>query len=277
MMKDASFRYLSDFLKRHSGLIVDEGKRYLLETRLTPLLKQPGLHHLDELTDRLRRDERAGIAVDTLQAMTTNETLFFRDNYPFEVLRQLILPQVVDALPTHEKIHIWSAACSKGQEPYSIAMTAVKSVPNVNRRVRITASDIDHKVLKAAETGIYTQMEVQRGLPVQMLVRYFEQHHEHWRVRDELRSLVSFRHANLISDNLSFELKPEGAFHVVFCRNVLIYFSPEERARVIDRIARVMAPGGYLITGAAENISGASSQWEAVSFNGRRLWKLKSA
>ena len=209
--------------------------------------------------------------------MTTNEPLFSRDTSPFKALRQLILPQIADKTPVHEKINIWSAACSKGQEPYSIAMTAVKSVPNVNRRVRITASDIDHKVLKQAETGIYTQMEVQRGLPVQMLVRYFEQHQEQFRVRDELRSLVRFQHANLISDNLSFDLKPEGAFHVVFCRNVLIYFSPEERARVIDRIARLMAPGGYLITGAAENVSGARSQWDAVSFNGRRLWQLKSA
>jgi chemotaxis protein methyltransferase CheR len=276
MMKDASFRYLADFLKRHSGLIVDGGKRYLLETRLTPLLKQHDLGNLDALVDRLQRDEQADIAVDTIQAMTTNETLFFRDNYPFEVLQQLILPEISRTLPVHEKIHIWSAACSKGQEPYSIAMTAVKSVPNVNRRVRITASDIDRKVLLQAEEGVYTQMEVQRGLPVQMLVRYFEQHQEHWRVRDELRSLVRFRHANLISNNLSFDLRPDGAFHIVFCRNVLIYFSPEERARVIDRIASTMAPRGYLITGAAENVSGAASQWDAVSFNGRRLWQLKS-
>lgn len=275
-MNTTSFQYIADFLRRQSGLILEDSKQYLLESRLTPLLKQHDLRDLDALAEKVRSDERGGLAVDITQAMTTNETLFFRDKYPFDALRQMILPQLADRIAPHEKIHIWSAACSKGQEPYSIAMTAVQSLPQVNRRVRITATDIDHKVLADAQAGLYSQMEVQRGLPVQMLVRHFEQVREQWRIRDEMRSFVSFRQANLISDKLAYELRPEGVFHVVFCRNVLIYFSPEERARVIDRIARMMAPDGYLIMGAAENVSGAHSRWEGLTFEGRRIWQLKA-
>ncbi len=275
-MHKTNFSYIQGFLKRKSGLILEEAKAYLLETRMFPVLKQHSLGSLDELADAVRRNENGPLAVDAVHAMTTNESLFFRDKYPFEALRQLIFPELEKKLATYEKLRIWSAACSKGQEPYSIAMTALQSIPNAARRVCITASDLDREVLASAEAGTYTQMEVQRGLPVQQLVRYFEQHGEAWRVRDELRALVSFRQANLISDSLSADLKNPGPFHTVFCRNVLIYFDPDERLHVIDRIARLMAPNAYLITGAAETVKGVHSSWKAVIFQGRRIWQLQS-
>ena len=174
-MNKTNFAYIQGFLKRKSGLVLEEAKAYLLETRMFPVLKQHHLDSLDELASAVRRNENGPLAVDTVHAMTTNESLFFRDKYPFEALRQLIFPEFEKKLPAYEKLRIWSAACSKGQEPYSIAMTALQGVANATRRVCITASDLDRQILASAEAGIYTQMEVQRGLPVQQLVRYFEQ------------------------------------------------------------------------------------------------------
>jgi len=141
--------------------------------------------------------------------------------------------------------------------------------------VRIIASDLDQLILQYAKEGKYTQMEVQRGLSIQQLVRHFDQHDEEWKIRDEIRNLVTFRYANLISDKLTHDLGATEPFHIVFCRNVLIYFDPDERQHVIDRIASNMVPGGYLLTGAAETVKGIRSSWEVVNFSGRRLWKLK--
>ncbi len=274
MMDKAKFDYLRDFLKRRSGLVLEEAKAYLLETRMFPVLRQHDIASLEALADCVKQDEHGQVALDVIHAMTTNESLFFRDKYPFEALRKLILPEMESALPAFSRINIWSAACSRGQEPYSIAMTALQSLPSANRRVRITATDLDRVILQYAEEGRYSQMEVQRGLPIQLLVRHFDQHGEAWQIRDEVRSLVSFRYANLISDALKRDLGTADPFHVVFCRNVLIYFDPEERQRVIDRIADVMAPGAYLLTGAAETVQGVRSSWEMVGFENRRLWKL---
>lgn len=274
-MDKSKFEYIRDFLRRRSGLVLDESKAYLLETRMFPVMKQHDLGSLDELADAVRRNEESAVALDAVHAMTTNETLFFRDKYPFDALQKHIFPELEKRLSAFDKVNIWSAACSKGQEPYSIAMTAIQSLSNANRRVRITASDLDRQILKYAEEGKYTQMEVQRGLPIQQLVRYFDQHGEAWKIRDELRNLVMFRYANLISDTLLQDLAVNGAFHIVFCRNVLIYFDPEERMRVIDRIASAMAPESYLITGAAETVKGVHSRWEVFEFEGRRLWRMQ--
>jgi len=274
-MNKAKFDYIRDFLRRRSGLVLDESKAYLLETRMFPVMKQHVLDSLDKLADVVRRDENGAVALDAVHAMTTNESLFFRDKYPFDALHDLILPEWEKQLPAFAKVNIWSAACSRGQEPYSIAITALQSMSSANRRVRITASDLDQLILQYAREGKYTQMEVQRGLGIQQLVRYFDQHGEVWQIRDEIRNLVSFRYANLISDQLKHDLGVTEPFHVVFCRNVLIYFDPEERQHVIDRIASNMIPGGYLLTGAAETVKGVRSSWEVVSFAGRRLWKLK--
>lgn len=267
---------MSDFLKRSSGLVLDESKRYLLETRLFPLLKQHAIDSLDSLAMMVMRDESGKLAEDVVHAMTTNETLFFRDKYPYDALREMILPELSKSLPASSRINIWSAACSKGQEPYSIAMTVMQALPGANSRVSVTATDLDRNVLNYAEQGSYTQMEVQRGLPVQMLVSFFEQDGEQWRVNKKLRHMVNFRRANLISPTLAGELASDSPFHVVFCRNVLIYFDPQQRAKVIDGIASVTRPGGYLITGAAEGVSGARSRWQAVLYQGRRLWQLQS-
>jgi len=273
-MDKTKFKYIRDFLRRRSGLVLDESKAYLLETRMFPVMKQHNLDSLDELADAVRREENGSIALDAVHAMTTNESLFFRDKYPFEALKNHIFPELEKKLSAFGKVNIWSAACSRGQEPYSIAMTAIQSMSSANRRVRITASDLDRLILQYAEEGKYTQMEVQRGLSIQQLVRHFDQHDEVWKIRDEIQSLVTFCYANLISDSLKHDLGINDPFHIVFCRNVLIYFDPEERKHVIDRIASVMVPGGYLLTGAAETVKGVHSCWEVVNFEGRRLWKL---
>jgi len=270
----SDFRFLQSFLLRKIGLSLDDNKQYLIKSRAARLLREHKLKDANELVRLLRRDENGDLAQQFLDAMTTNETLFFRDQYPFEALRDLIFPELTHAKGRHEKIKIWSAASSTGQEACSIAMTASESVPEPGR-VHILATDYSDKAVAYARAGDYSQMEVQRGLPIKQLVRFFDQKGSRWLVRPELKAMMHFDHANLIEDSLTAKVRRHGPFDVVFCRNVLIYFTPDERAHVIDRIARCMNKGGYFISGATETPEGRISQWKQVMFKGKRLWQLQ--
>jgi len=276
-MKPADFAFLRDFLRKESGQFIEENKIYLLKSRLEPLARRHSLEGLEALVAQVKARPRDTLARQVVEAMTTNETLFFRDKYPFDALSTVIFPELMQGMSPNGKIRIWSAACSRGQETYSIAMTAIQSVPSAERHIRILGTDIADAVLAYAEEGIYTQMEVQRGMPVKQLVRYFEQHEgANWRIREELRTMISFRMANLIAADLAVGLRMHGPFDIVFCRNVMIYFDVEDRKKVIDKIAQTMNVGGYLITGTGELVKGEHSQWDTQRFEGRPIWKLKS-
>ena len=272
-MQDAEFRYLQGFLLRKIGLSLSDDKKYLIKSRASKLLREHNLSDVNALAREVRKRENGELAHQLLDAMTTNETLFFRDQYPFDALRDLVFPELTHAKGRHGKIRIWSAASSTGQEACSIAMTASESVPEPSR-VHILGTDFSTKAVEYANQGVYTQMEVQRGLPVKQLVRFFNQEGTRWAVRPELKEMMHFEHANLVEDSLTMKVRRYGPFDVVFCRNVLIYFTPEERAKVIDRIARCMHKGGYFISGATETPEGRTSRWEQVLYKNKRLWKL---
>ncbi len=268
------FRYLREFLLRESGLVLDGSKLYLIRSRVQTLLRIFEIADMDTLAQQIRRDEKGKLAHHFLDAMTTNETLFFRDAYPFEALKTLVFPELTHAGNGHGDIKIWSAASSRGQESYSIAMTASEAVAMADKRVSILGTDLSESVIDYAREAKYTQMEVQRGMPVKQLIRFFNQEGVDWFVCDELKAMLTFQTANLVDDLLISQVRRFGPFDIVFCRNVLIYFSPEERKNVIDRLARTMKKGAYLFTGATETPEGHVSKWECVMFKGKRLWKL---
>lgn len=273
-MEEFDFKFMQQFLLSSSGLVLTEDKRYLLDTRLQPVVRKRGLGSVKDVVANIRRSQTGDMAKEVIDAMTTNETLFFRDQYPYEALKTLILPELHMTNGMRAPIKIWSAAASRGQEAVSLAITAMEGMANAEKYVRIYGTDLSKEALDYAKDGIYTQLEAQRGMPIKQLVRFFEQDGTCWKVSDELKALMTFEPGNLISDSIVMQARRHGPFNVVFLRNVLIYFSVDERKRVIDRVSKTMARGGYLITGAAELVEGVHSRWESVMFQGKRLWKL---
>jgi chemotaxis protein methyltransferase CheR len=253
------FDFIRKLLKQRSGLTLSAEKQYLVESRLMPLAQRTGLTDLAALTRKLRSGDEA-LTVDVVEAMTTNETFFFRDKLPFEHFKTFIMPSLLATRARHKRIRIWCAAASTGQEPYSFAMMLKEMGRQVEDfRIEIVATDISQDVLEKAKSGIYSQFEVQRGLPIQMLLKYFKQDGEMWQIAPEIRAMVQFRPLNLLAD-----FGRNGIFDLVVCRNVLIYFDQETKTEVIDRLARVIAPDGYLILGAAETTIGLSQGFKAI-------------
>ena len=269
-MNSQDFEFVSQLLRKRAGIVLTGDKMYLLESRLAPLARKEGLPSIDDLITvvRSRRDER--LIAQVVDVMTTNETFFFRDKTPFDHLKDAIFPVLAQAR-RGSRIRIWCAACSTGQEPYSIAMMLDQNpaltggVP-----VEIVATDISDRCLERARQGLFTQFEVQRGLPIQMLMHYFTQQDDHWRISERLRQMVSFRKMNLIEPAYNL-----GQFDIVFCRNVLIYFDGPTKGAVLDRIASTMNPGGFLLMGAAESIVGISQAFDVMQ-DRRGLYKLAS-
>ena len=251
-MTPQSIAVFAALLRAGSGLAIGADKAYLLETRLAPIVRREGLAGLDALADRLRSPAQTLLAREVVEAMTTNESFFFRDDKPFTHMRTQALPRLHAARPAGTKLHIWSAAASTGQEAYSLAMLVAESRATLGgREVEIVGTDIAREPLARARAGVYTQFEIQRGLPMQMLVKYFRKDEAQWRLADSIRAMASFREWNLLGD-----LRPLGQFDVVFCRNVLIYFDQPTKARVLEAIARQLAPDGLLYLGGAETVLG---------------------
>jgi chemotaxis protein methyltransferase CheR len=247
-----AFETLATLLKTKSGLIIGMDKLYLLETRLAGIVKREKIADLNGLAERLRRPGSDGLARDVVEAMTTNESFFFRDDKPFVHFRTQALPRLVAARPAGSALRVWSAASSSGQEAYSLAMIVAESGSALaGRKVEIVGTDIARDQLARAREGVYSQFEVQRGLPVQMLMKYFRKDESNWRIADPIRAMAQFREFNLLSD-----LKSLGRFDIVFCRNVLIYFDQPTKARVLEAIAGLMPPDGLLYLGGAETVLG---------------------
>lgn len=259
-MKTADFELLAKLLHERSGLVVTPEKGYLLENRLQPVARQRGLAGLDDIAAALRgrRDEK--LVKDVVDAMTTNESLFFRDMKPFDQLRDVLLPDLMKARAGTKRIRIWSAACSSGQEPYSIAMLLTELGAKVaGWRFEIVATDLSSEIVAKAKAGVYSQFEVQRGLPIQMLVKYFAQDGDKWRISDKIRTMVQFREYNLLDHP-----RVLGQFDVVFCRNVLIYFDQPTKGKVLSGIADQIAPDGGLYLGGAETVLGITDRFEPI-------------
>jgi chemotaxis protein methyltransferase CheR len=257
VLSPASFETLATLLKTKSGLIIGMDKLYLLETRLASIVKREKLADMNGLADRLRRPGSDALSRDVVEAMTTNESFFFRDDKPFLHFRGQALPRLVAARPPGSTLRVWSAASSSGQEAYSLAMIVAESTAALGgRKVEIVGTDIARDQLARAREGVYSQFEVQRGLPVQMLMRYFRKDDANWRLTDAIRAMAQFREFNLLSD-----LRSLGRFDIVFCRNVLIYFDQPTKARVLEAIAGLMPPDGLLYLGGAETVLGITSRF----------------
>ena len=257
-MTPLEYDFLRRLLKERSGLVLSADKQYLVESRLLPVARRAGIAGLSELVQRLKGPNADGLMVEVVEAMMTNESFFFRDKIPFEHFRETILPALLVARAAQKRIRIWCAAASTGQEPYSIAMCLKEMASKVaGWRIDIVATDISTEVLEKAKAGIYSQFEVQRGLPIQLLVKYFTQIGETWQIAPELRAMVQFRPLNLLGDFSGL-----GAFDVVFCRNVLIYFDQQTKVNVLERMARMIERDGYLVLGAAETVVGLTDSFK---------------
>jgi chemotaxis protein methyltransferase CheR len=245
------YEYLRKLLKDHSGLDLSADKQYLIESRLLPLSRKCALAGIGELVQKMKGGSAALVA-QVVEAMTTNETFFFRDKVPFDHFRDTIMPEVLKARAARKSVRIWCAAGSTGQEPYSLAMCLKDmGAPLAGWRVEIIATDLSPEVLEKSRAGIYSQFEVQRGLPIQLLVKHFKQNGELWQISPEIRAMVQHRQLNLLHDFSGL-----GMFDVIFCRNVLIYFDQETKINVFGRLAKAMETDGFLVLGAAETVVG---------------------
>jgi chemotaxis protein methyltransferase CheR len=256
----ADFTLIATLLRARSGLVIGPDQSYLLDIRLQPILRREGLGSLEALAGRLRAGAAETLVRDVVEAMTTNESFFFRDGKPFAHLRAHGLPALHGARPQGVALRLWSAAAASGQEAYSIAMLIEEERPRLGDRViEIVGTDIARAALARARAGHYSEFEVRRGLPAPLLARHFRREPQGWRIADALRARVTFREWNLLSD-----LRPLGRFDIVFCRNVLIYFDQPTKARVLDAVAGQMAPDGLLYLGGAETALGLSDAFQAV-------------
>jgi chemotaxis protein methyltransferase CheR len=260
-MNRTDFDHICKLLKQESGLILSPDKAYLLESRLLPVARKWKLATFDDLAKALRGSTDTALVRDVVDAMTTNESFFFRDARPFDQFRDIVLPAMLKNRADQKRIRIWSAACSSGQEPYSLAMILAELAGKLaGWQIEIVATDLSGEILARAREGIYSQFEVQRGLPINLLVKYFKQIGDRWQIVDKLRSMVSYREFNLLSDPASL-----GRFDVVFCRNVLIYFDQDTKAKVLEGVARQMPTDGYLFLGGAETVLGLTDRFQLLS------------
>ena len=256
-MTPLDYEYLRKLLKERSGLDLSADKQYLVESRLVPLARRSGLAGISELVSRMRSGGDA-LTAEVVESMTTNETFFFRDKIPFDHLNDAVLPALAKARAARRSLRIWCAASSTGQEPYSIAMCLKEAGPLLSGwRTEIVATDLSLGVLEKAKAGIFSQFEVQRGLPIQMLMKYFTQSGDLWQLNADIRSMVQFRPLNLLRD-----FSHLGTFDIVFCRNVLIYFDQATKAGIFDRLSHMLEPDGVLALGAAESMVGITNAFK---------------
>jgi chemotaxis protein methyltransferase CheR len=247
-MTDADFDFVRRLLAEQSAIALEAGKQYLVESRLMPIVKKRGLGNIAELVRVLRDRPPAELVGQIVEAMVTTETSFFRDTFPFETLRKSVLPDLMVHRAAERQLNVWFAASSTGQEPYSFAILLKEHFPLLlNWKLTLLATDISRDVLTRAREGIYSQLEVNRGMPAPLLVKYFKQQGTNWKINDDIRAMVDFRELNLIK---SWPALPR--LDIVFIRNVMIYFDVETKKSILGRIARLLRPDGYLLLGGAE-------------------------
>lgn len=267
-MQQAEFQFLADFLKSASGLSVSPEKQYLLDSRLLPIAQKAGLSDLSALVSELRKQPGGPLAMSVAEAMTTNETLFFRDRRPFDTLKKSTLPDLIaarrnSATAMGKRIRIWSAATSTGQEAYSIAMIVDELKRDLaGFEVEIVATDYSPDVIEKAKQGVYSQFEVQRGLPIKLLMTHFTETDRGWAISDALKSQVNFGIFNLLEP-----MHGMGKFDIIFCRNVLIYFDNPTKASILDRMQKILSPDGALFLGGAETVVGVTESFRPDAEN----------
>ncbi len=260
MINQDTLKYLFSLLHKESGLALDDSKTYLIETRLDPIARKEGFSSINDLGLHIKQNPSLPLRQKIVEAMMTNETSFFRDVKPFELLKDVVIPDLLKANEKGRRIRIWAAGCSTGQEPYTIAMLLCEMAPALHQwDIRIIATDIAEGALERARVGIYSQYEVQRGLPVTYLTRFFSQNNTEWAIKPEVKRLVEFQQLNLLSG-----FSHLGMFDVIFCRNVLIYFDADAKARIMEKFADILSSGGVFFLGGAETPFGITSKFTRV-------------
>jgi chemotaxis protein methyltransferase CheR len=272
-ISSADFNYIRDLVRDQSALTLETGKEYLLEARLDPLARMEGFPSCGHLVRRLRTGPVTDLHRRVVEAMTNNETTFFRDPRVFGMLANSVLPSLLEARSAERSLTIWCAACSTGQEPYSVAMLLREHQPSLDGwRIRIVASDICRDVLARARAARFSQVEINRGLPASRLVKYFTQHGSAWELSPEIRQMVEFREINLIG---SWQNLP--AIHLILMRNVLIYFDMAAKQSIFERVGQLLDPRGYLVLGGAETTTNVDDSFEPVSFGGAVCFRPRSS
>ncbi|HSU38978.1 MAG TPA: protein-glutamate O-methyltransferase CheR [Polyangiaceae bacterium] len=272
MPRPDSMAYLQGLVYRRSGIVLEDGKDYLVDSRLSPVARCEGVESVDELVDKLRRDRGGELAQRVVEAMTTNETLFFRDAHPFDALRNHFVPELLKARSQERSLRIWSAAAATGQEPYSIAMALLEAFPELaSWRVSILATDLNEAVLERARRGRYRALEVSRGLPPSYLSKYFSRVDGDWELSANVRDMVTFRQLNLVEP--WFEIAP---CDLVFMRNVLIYFDANTKTTVLKRLHSVLRPDGFLVLGGAETTTNLDDSYASVRVGPGVYYQLKT-
>ncbi len=260
-MDQRNFDFLGEFLKARSGLVLTPDKGYLVENRLLPVARRHGIDTIDSLIKRLKENPDHSFAVEITEAMTTNESLFFRDESPFEIFSEKILPEGIKRRSSNKKFRIWCAACSTGQEPYSLSMLISDKKNKLSSwQYEILATDISHDILERAQKGSFSQLETQRGLPIERLLKHFTQDGDNWILNKDIIDMVKFKYFNLLDD-----VKSLGRFDLVFCRNVLIYFDVETKKQVLENIASILEPDGVVFLGGSESTHGICDGFVPVS------------
>ncbi|MBF0365547.1 MAG: protein-glutamate O-methyltransferase CheR [Oligoflexia bacterium] len=259
------FKIWAQYIYSISGIDLDISKSYLLETRFLPLLQETGSNNFSELYFKVKADVKDNLRQKIINLITTNETLFFRDSSPFELLKNKIIPDLLDFKKQHKlrpELRIWSAACSTGQEVYSIIIALKELLGDLHKyNLQIMATDISNRVVTQASAGKFSKLEIARGLPNEMLSKYFIQAGEYWKIKDELRFLSTFKTMNLMGDIWAL-----GKFDVIFCRNVAIYFNEKDKKNLFDKIAKMFNSGGALVIGSTESITGICPQFESLRY-----------
>ena len=257
-------KYVIQFIYNISGISLDEKKAYLIETRLSRLVEEYGCSSYTQLCQKAQAEEGGALERKIIDNITTNETLFFRDNSPFEMFRHKIMPDLIDRKSSSSStllsrdIRIWSAACSTGQEIYSLAIVLKELLPNLNKyNIKMLGTDISDEAIAQASYGRYSKFEIERGLGKDKLQKYFEQNGSSWKIRDDIRAMAMFKKINLMES-----LTGLGKFDIIFCRNVAIYFSQEDKKKLYEKIANALEPDGYLVIGSTESLTGISTLFE---------------
>jgi chemotaxis protein methyltransferase CheR len=265
------FGYLQQLVRERSAIVVADDKEYLVESRLRPIARELGLRSVEALIERARLTRERALEDRLVEAMTTNETLWFRDVHPFTVLRHTILPELIGRLSARRRLSVWSAACSTGQELYSVAMLLDEAFPQVLEwDLALHGTDLSSQVVTKARAGVYSTLEISRGLPASMLLRNFSHDGTHYRVRDGIRRLATFRQMNLAGP---WPALP--TYDVIFLRNVLIYFDVATRRRILELAARHLDPDGYLFIGSSETMMGVTDAFETQAADGATFFRQK--
>ncbi len=265
----ADFDFIRGLVREQSAIVLEQDKHYLVETRLQMLVKSDGFPSVEHLMAEVRAGKRHTRVVE---AMTTNETSFFRDLLPFEAFRKVVLPELMAKRAGQRRLQIWCAACSTGQEPYSIAMLLREHSPGLTDwNLQLLASDLAGNVLERARRATFNQLEVNRGLPAPLLLKYFQKAGAHWTLKDEIRSMVQFQQLNLIG---SWPALPE--MDAVFLRNVLIYFDVPVKQQILARVRRILRPDGFLFLGGAETTLNLDDAFERVPFERSGCYRLRN-